>query len=134
MRFRALYATGSVGQNYKDKMPQGRITLTSWLQKIYRLWPQHIPAPLAILYDKVAAPGLSRFHQQIAREFASAAAGGTVLDIGTGPGHLLVEIARSDPGLKLVGFDLSRGFNLAQQGNEELAALEPEDIQMDKML
>jgi len=81
--------------------------LASWLQ-IYRLWPQHIPAPLAVLYDKVAAPGLSRFHRQIAREIASAVAGGTVLDIGTGPGHLLVEIARSAPELKLVGFDLSR--------------------------
>ena len=61
-----------------------------------------------MLYEKLATPGLSQFHQQVASEITSLLSSGSVLDVGTGPGHLLVEVARRHPNLKLVGLDLSR--------------------------
>ena len=83
-------------------------TVMSWLRKIRKLLPQEINGPLALVYEKVAVPGLSGFHRQVAGEIASSLRSGRVLDIGTGPAHLLVEIARDNPRLELLGLDLSR--------------------------
>ena len=63
---------------------------------------------MAVLYEKVAVPGLLRFHRQVASEVASSLTDGRVLDVGTGPAHLPVELARRSPNLQLVGIDLSR--------------------------
>lgn len=82
--------------------------MASWLHRIRTFLPQEIPGPIAALYEKLATPGLSQFHQQVASEITSLLSSGSVLDVGTGPGHLLVEIARLNPNLKLVGLDLSR--------------------------
>jgi ubiquinone/menaquinone biosynthesis C-methylase UbiE len=84
------------------------MTLANWLRKIRTFLPQEIPGAVAALYEKVAAPGLSQFYRQVAAEIESSLRSGDVLDVGTGPGHLLVEIARRNPNLKLVGLDLSR--------------------------
>jgi ubiquinone/menaquinone biosynthesis C-methylase UbiE len=84
------------------------MTLAGWIGKIRNLLPQQIPGPIAVLYEKVAAPGLWQFYQQVAGEIASSLCSGTVLDVGTGPGHLLVEIAKRNPNLEIVGFDMSR--------------------------
>jgi ubiquinone/menaquinone biosynthesis C-methylase UbiE len=61
-----------------------------------------------MLYEKVATPGLRQFYRQAASEITSSLKSGRVLDVGTGPGHLLVEIARCNPNLELVGLDLGR--------------------------
>ncbi len=82
--------------------------MASWLRKIYPFLPQEIPGPIAVLYEKVAMGGLRGFHQQVASEITSSLKSGRVLDIGTGPGQLLIEITRRNPNLGLVGFDLSR--------------------------
>ena len=81
--------------------------MARWLRKIRTLLPQQIHAPLAVIYEKFATPGLNQFYQQVACEISSVTSG-CVLDVGTGPGHLLVELARLSPGLELVGLDLSR--------------------------
>ena len=84
------------------------MNLASWLRRIRTFLPQEIPGPIAVLYEKVATPALSKFYRQVASEIASSLSSGRVLDVGTGPGHLLVEIARRRPNLELVGLDLSR--------------------------
>ncbi len=74
---------------------------------------------MATLYEKVATPGLRQFHRQIASEITSSLSSGRVLDVGTGPGHLLVEIARQNPDLDLTGCDLSRKMlKIAKQSLE----------------
>lgn len=88
-------------------MSEAKAELANWAQKIRKLWPQRISAPMAIIYDKVAVPGLIRFHQNVAAEITSSLTHGAVLDMGTGPGHLLVEIARRSSQLNLTGIDLS---------------------------
>jgi ubiquinone/menaquinone biosynthesis C-methylase UbiE len=79
----------------------------SWLKKIRTYLPQQIPGPMAVLYEKVATGGLCGFYRQVASEVTSTLTSGRVLDVGTGPGHLLIEIARLNRDLELVGVDLS---------------------------
>ena len=63
----------------------------------------------ADLYDRVAARWVLRpLYRAAAADIAAAVPqGGSVLDVGTGPGRLLIELARRRPDLQLVGIDPS---------------------------
>lgn len=70
------------------------------------------------LYDFVAR----RLMRGVYRRFAADLAGATpeqaaVLDVGTGPGVLLVELARRRPDLRLTGVDLSADMVAAAERN-----------------
>ncbi len=84
------------------------MTLSGWYRKICSFLPQQIPGPMAVLYDKVASSAIRDFHKKVASEITATLKSGKVLDIGTGPGHLLLEITRQNPDLDLVGCDLSK--------------------------
>jgi ubiquinone/menaquinone biosynthesis C-methylase UbiE len=81
--------------------------LADWLRTIRTFFPQAILGPVALLYEKLVPGGLCDFYRQVALEITSSVKAGKVLDVGTGPGHLLVEITRCNPNLELVGLDLS---------------------------
>jgi ubiquinone/menaquinone biosynthesis C-methylase UbiE len=49
-------------------------------------------------------------HREIASELASRIERGRVLDVGTGPGYLLIELHRLNPSLELFGLDISRAM------------------------
>jgi ubiquinone/menaquinone biosynthesis C-methylase UbiE len=79
-------------------------------------------------YDVVARTVLRRVYRRLARDIADAAPqDAAVLDIGTGPGVLLVELARLRPDLRLTGIDLSADMvsaakrNLADRGVVQVA-------------
>ncbi len=96
----------------------------SWLGKLRTFLPQAIRGPVAVLYEKVATPGLREFHRKVAAEVASSLKSGRVLDVGTGPGHLLVEITGQNPDLELTGCDLSRKMlEIAEQTIEPVATV-----------
>lgn len=98
--------------------------MTSWLGKFRTFLPQAIHGPVAVLYEKVATPGLREFHRKVALEVASSLKSGRVLDVGTGPGHLLVEITGQNPDLELTGCDLSRKMlKIAEQLIEPVATV-----------
>ncbi|NYH52271.1 ubiquinone/menaquinone biosynthesis C-methylase UbiE [Nocardiopsis arvandica] len=60
------------------------------------------------VYDLVARRLLRGVYARFAEDLADAAPhGGSVLDVGTGPGVLLAEVARRRPDLRLTGVDLS---------------------------
>jgi SAM-dependent methyltransferase len=61
------------------------------------------------LYDRLLGRWLLRgFYRRIAADIAATApASGAVLDAGTGPGRLLVELAHRRPDLRIAGIDLS---------------------------
>lgn len=59
-------------------------------------------------YDRAARWLMRGVYRRLAEDIVDAAPdGGTVLDVGTGPGVLLVEIGRRRPDLRLTGIDLS---------------------------
>lgn len=60
------------------------------------------------IYDVLARWPMRRVYRRIAQDVAAMAPGrGAVLDVGTGPGVLLVELARRRSDLMLTGVDLS---------------------------
>jgi ubiquinone/menaquinone biosynthesis C-methylase UbiE len=80
------------------------------------------------MYDFVSRRLLRGLYRRIADDIAEVAPqGGNVLDVGTGPGVLLVELARRRPDLRLVGVDLSAdmattaGRNLSEFGDRASA-------------
>src|SRR5215211_1099158 len=69
-------------------------------------------------YNLVATRLLRRVYRRLARDIAELAPqGAAVLDIGTGPGVLLAELARLRPDLTLTGIDLSEDMVTAARRN-----------------
>jgi len=69
-------------------------------------------------YDFLARRVLRGAYRRLAADVAGAAPeGGAVLDVGTGPGVLLVELARRRPDLRLTGVDLSPDMIAAARRN-----------------
>lgn len=68
-----------------------------------------ISGPAAHLYSSLVArsPVLRDLYRSVAEEVSSRMGSGRILDVGTGPGHLAIEIARRAPGLEVVGVDIS---------------------------
>ena len=72
------------------------------------------------MYDLVSRRVLRGFYRRLAADVAGGAPqGGAVLDVGTGPGVLLVELAARRPDLRLAGIDLSADMITAATRNLE---------------
>lgn len=70
------------------------------------------------VYDVVARRVLRRLYRRIAEDLATVIPdGAAVLDVGTGPGVLLVELAQRRPDLRLTGVDLSDDMIAAAERN-----------------
>lgn len=82
----------------------------SLAQRISRaVWEgEAMATPGALIYNTTVARVLRKPEAKIAAAVARKLKDGTVLDIGSGPGYLLVDIARVRPALTLLGIDLSR--------------------------
>jgi len=70
---------------------------------------ESIPNPGARVYSWIArkSPPLRDLCLGVAEEVTAKLIAGRILDVGTGPGYLPVEIAKRAPNLELVGIDLS---------------------------
>jgi len=74
-----------------------------------RLKIESIPYPGAWVYSFIArkSPPLRDLYREVADEVTSTIASGRILDVGTGPGYLPLEIAKRAPSLVITGVDLS---------------------------
>lgn len=70
--------------------------------------PEAIPGFAAGLYDKVARTAIAAYYRAVAKEIVAETDCGTVLDVGTGPGYLPIEIARMAPNIEIDAIDLSK--------------------------
>lgn len=70
---------------------------------------ESIPNPGARVYSLIArkSPPLRDLCLEVAEEVTSRLNSGRILDVGTGPAYLPVEIAKRAPNLEIVGIDLS---------------------------
>src|SRR5258705_7495374 len=70
------------------------------------------------VYDVMSRRVLRGMYRRLAADVAAVAPdGAAVLDVGTGPGVLLVELAKLRPDLRLTGVDLSADMIAAAQRN-----------------
>ena len=77
---------------------------------------EKIPGLAASFYNRISAKGFREIYKKLARDIVSEIEQSShnknnkirILDIGTGPGHLPLEIARLNEQLEIVGIDLSR--------------------------
>jgi ubiquinone/menaquinone biosynthesis C-methylase UbiE len=69
---------------------------------------ERIPAPLASIYDKSARMVIKTYYGQVAEEVVSSLKEGLILDLGTGPGYLPIEIVKRATSIQIDGIDLSR--------------------------
>ena len=67
-----------------------------------------ISTPFAIFYNATAAKVLRKPETKVANDIVAKMGSGTILDLGSGPGYLSIEIAKRSPSLQVYGIDLSR--------------------------
>ncbi|MEJ2165145.1 MAG: class I SAM-dependent methyltransferase, partial [Desulfobacterales bacterium] len=75
------------------------------MNKLFKI--ERIPGVLASSYEKATQLAIDSYYSQVAEEIVSYFKEGTILDLGTGPGHLPVEILKRSPAIRIVGVDLS---------------------------
>jgi len=78
---------------------------------------ERIPGFMASAYNKAARMAIGGYYSQVADEIVSELKSGVVLDIGTGPGYLPIEIVKRAPAVKVVGVDLTPELIKMAQGN-----------------
>lgn len=72
-----------------------------------RVLIERIPAPLASLYEKATRLVIESYYSGVAEEIVSSFRGGLLLDLGTGPGCLPIEIVKRSSAISCDGIDLS---------------------------
>jgi len=73
-----------------------------------RLHPEGIPWPATVLYDAMSSTKIfMRHYDLVAHDVAHYGAVERILDIGTGPGYLLLAMRKTLPDTELVGVDIS---------------------------
>jgi len=77
-------------------------------QILRHLIPERIPWFAAKLYDRLASEAIQSYYRPVAAEIVAAVSRGIILDIGTGPGYLPIEIAKIAPKLRIVAIDLTK--------------------------
>lgn len=99
--------------------PMARLSPLRRLLK--RLHPEGIPGPAAWLYNRLSGSDIFLAHYDLlAEDIVRHGRQGRLLDIGTGPGRLLVALHRLAPELALTGLDVSPA--MVEQARHNLAA------------
>ena len=84
---------------------------------------ERIPGVLASAYVKATRMVIQSYYCPVAQEIVANLNEGTILDLGTGPGYLPVEIVKRSPSINVIGVDLSRKLIEIARSNAEKAGL-----------
>jgi ubiquinone/menaquinone biosynthesis C-methylase UbiE len=84
---------------------------------------ESIPGLLAASYEKAARLVIESYYAKIAEEIVSDFKAGLLLDLGTGPGYLPIEIAKRCPEIRIIGVDLCDKLIRTARANAEKAGL-----------
>ncbi len=91
--------------------------------KAMRIIIERIPAPMASLYEKCSRMVIESYYRQLSEEIVSGLKKGIILDLGTGPGYLPIEIVKKSPSIKVHGIDLSARLIRMAQTNASKAGV-----------
>ena len=91
-----------------------------WRQYIRSLHPEGIPWPGSVFYNVLSSTKIFfRHYELVADEVAHYGEAAHLLDIGTGPGHLLLAMRKTLPDAELVGVDISSAMVAQAKRNIE---------------
>ena len=80
--------------------------------------PEGIPWPGSLIYNAISKTEIFQsLYDEVAEDIVSCCPEGSILDIGTGPGFLLLKLRRLNPGLNLTGLDISSAMVSTAQRN-----------------
>ncbi len=85
--------------------------------------PEKIPWPFTRFYDRYPNRIFVKWFKQIAADIKDRAISGNILDIGTGPGRLPIEIAKQVDHVQVVGIDISKDMVKIATKNAEKKGL-----------
>lgn len=83
------------------------------------LIPERIPWFAAGLYDQIAHRAIETYYKEVAECVTAYTSQGSVLDVGTGPGYLPIEIVKKARHVTVVGIDASAALVRIAQKNAE---------------
>ncbi len=83
------------------------------------LLPERIPWFAAPLYDRIARTAIDTYYSEVAGSVVACTSDGLLLDLGTGPGYLPIEIAKRAPQVRVVGVDASGELVRIARANAE---------------
>jgi ubiquinone/menaquinone biosynthesis C-methylase UbiE len=84
---------------------------------------ERIPWPLTSSYEKAARMVIKSYYGPMAETILSGLTEGIILDLGTGPGYLPIEMMKRSPAIKVVGIDLSHRLIHMARANASKAGL-----------
>lgn len=84
---------------------------------------ERIPGVLATAYEKGTRMVIDSYYRLVAEEIVAHLPRGAILDIGTGPGYLPIEIAKRSDIVHITGIDLSRKLLSMARSNAAQAGL-----------
>ena len=84
---------------------------------------ERIPGVLASAYAKATRMAIETYYRQVAERIAAHLKSGILLDLGTGPGYLPIEIAKKSSEIQITGVDLSRKLIHMARTNASTAGL-----------
>jgi ubiquinone/menaquinone biosynthesis C-methylase UbiE len=84
---------------------------------------ERIPGVLASAYEKATRMVIESYYRPVAREIVANLNEGAILDLGTGPGYLPIEIAKKSATINVIGVDLSRKLVEIARANAAKAGL-----------
>jgi ubiquinone/menaquinone biosynthesis C-methylase UbiE len=93
--------------------------MSTWYRDfLHRFHPEGIPWPGTVLYNALSQTEVfTRHYTLVADHVGHYCRFGAILDIGTGPGWLLVALRRSLPEMELVGVDISPAMTATARRN-----------------
>ncbi len=89
-----------------------------------------IPSLAAFFYEKVPARALGNFYREVASEVVEHLPRGRVMDVGTGPGYLPIEIAKLNDKIEIIGIDLSPKMIQLAKANARERSVENVEFQL----
>lgn len=107
------------------------MSLPVWRKLLKRIHPEGIPWPGTVLYNRISRSFVFQDHYRLlAQDMAAHCSEGSLLDIGTGPGWLLLRLHECCPDLRITGVDISPAMvaqakhNVAQAGLSQVVDIQ----------
>jgi len=99
-------------------------TLSPARRLLKRFHPEGIPWPGTVFYNLISTTRVFQHHYELmAKDILSYCGQGSLLDIGTGPGWLLMKLHQQSPGMRLIGMDTSPSMVAKARKNMVIAGL-----------